>query len=532
MSEAFTKYLYSLETLNEMKINNNSLLGLTNSNFIGESLIGILSALSVFNHLTYREVRYLFLKKPNTVPLSSFVADASNIEGLDFEAISCLFESEKYASKSFCAYYLPEWLQNDRLLFNTYHKRIQICKECASLGKHLCIHQSKLFNTCPIHNTNLESTCLNCSSSLGRFEIEDINKKGEIYNKFICKKCGYSNLLFNRYSSIKQRKYESEVKKFLESFEHWLKELDKEYYTRDWLHLIGNTNFAPLNRRLLAQDNWLIRAIKARSSYTLTHTVMITQCTPQQLANDSLPSLYKQRDALFGELTCEGEKQLNEIKKNFNISMSQYARAYLLRPCNVILWGKNYSIWAVAYAEICDAICHRFSKRGLLEDRLFTSSWLIRQWYDEFGYEVLQRINIRDEQGLREVATVSKIWVRAFITQLFIEEIYRQTRVLVNFRKTVYSPILNRPTEPASNKILVISFKQGKKGTEIQMWQKWPKIEHFIGLYKSGFVGYTPRKNYSYRYYKELCNLFRQTNQLLKRKDYLVELESMEIVEI
>lgn len=507
----------------------NTLIGLSKREVLGESILGIISKTAADNYLCWREIKLIFLDKPRKGPLCNRTLDAYQDYGIDFTAISSLYVSENDYKKSFGNFYFPSWIPCDRLEKSQLcHQNITICPECAKLGKHLFLHQIKLFDYCPIHKIKLRDTCSSCSKQIGYFEIDSGNRKNEIYNAFKCRFCGHENLTFNNISSKNLKLFQNNLKSFLKAYEFWLTDINKIYSQYAWMNIYGNLNIAltiskPPEQVWKSLQNSVL-FIKGEVEYELS--------SGASKLPDRASILQKQLsfNNLCQELLLFSQDQLTKIKSRFNISRNQCRTAYFLTSYTNIFFGENYTIWAHAYVEVCHVMNYKYQRAHELSDVFSSHYWLIGMWYSHFAIPLLKYFEIRDANHVKMLVQLSKIWIRKFIVQLFSNEVYRLCKGLIGIEQDIWSRLIDRVGEHYPFLSLVVAYKMEPGTKKIWFWREGPAIKDLIILQKTGFNGFTPIKQQCFSNYRKLHSVFKINDKPLNKHDYLEMLSKKPIV--
>ncbi|AFI84763.1 hypothetical protein Q7A_1946 [Methylophaga nitratireducenticrescens] len=513
-----------------MLLQANTLIGLSKREVLGESILGIMSKTAADNYLCWREIKLIFLDKPNKGPLFNRTL-ASQCDGIDFTAISSLYVSENDYKKSFGYFYFPSWIPFERLEKSQLcHQNITICPECAKLGKHLFLHQIKLFGFCPIHKVKLHDTCSSCSKQIGYFQIDSGNRKKEIYNAFKCKFCGHENLTFNNISSKNLKLFQNNLKSFLKDYEVWLTDLNKIYSQYAWMNIYGNLNIA-LTLSKPPEQVWkslqdTVFFIKGEVEYEL--------CSGASKLPDSASILQKKLsfNNLCEELLLFSQDQLTKIESRFNISRNQYRTAYFLTRYTNIFYGENYTIWAHAYVELCHAMYYRYQRGHEFSDVFSSHYWLIGMWYTHFAAPLLKYFEIHDANHVKILVRLSKIWIRKFIVQLFSNEVYRLSKGLIGIEQDIWCRLIDRVGEDHPLFSLVVAYKMESETNKVWIFREGPAIKDLIFLQKSGFNGFTPIKQQCFTNYRKLHSVFKISGKPFNKYDYFEMLSKKPIVKI
>jgi hypothetical protein len=484
------------------------------------------------NYLCWREIKLIFLDKPNKGPLCNRALDAAQCGNIDYEAISSFYVSENDYKKSFCSFYFPSWVEFNRITEPPLcQQKIMICPKCAELGKHLTIHQIKMFGLCPLHNVKLQDTCLSCSKPIGFFQIDSGNRGKGTFNAFKCMYCEHENLNFNNHESKHQELFQNNLRRFLKSYEVWLTDINQTYLQYDWINIYGNLNIAlnlssPPKQVVKAhQDN--LYFIQSEIDFKLP----LTSEKPLDCASFKQKSIF---DKFFNELLLFSQDQLTNIEKRFHISRNQCSTVHFLTPSTNIFWGGNYTIWAHAYSEVCHVVNYRYQRAHLLSEFLDTHFWLIGMWYAHFAEPLLKYFKILDENQMKLLILLSKIWIRKFVVQLFINEVYRLCKGLLGIEQEQDpgSRLIERVGENYPLFSLVVAYQMGSEKNKMKIWRRGPRITDLAYLQKNGFNGFTPNMQQRFLNYRKLHSVFKIAEKPLKKHEYLEVTSEKTIIKI
>jgi len=144
-----------------------------------ESLISILSKLTILNICSLKK-----LWKSNGFDFA--LSKYKYPKELTFLCKSYITVSRKTLHYSILYPYLKK--HEEKILRS---EKIRYCLDCIRSQYHSEIHQLLLFDKCPIHNTNLSSTCCHCGEDLGKYKI-DFSSVGAGLRCHSCKQLLYT----------------------------------------------------------------------------------------------------------------------------------------------------------------------------------------------------------------------------------------------------------------------------------------------------------------------------------------------------
>lgn len=515
-----------------MKLERGELIGTNNWNPLGESLIGIVSRVSTLNYFSWRDVKTVFFSDIKKGAVPHYTLDAHTSRGINLQALIDLFEDRKDIGKSFPSHYIDE--QRWGKCENITEENIRICPDCAKLGKHLTIHQLKLFDLCPIHSSSLLSTCIKCGFKFGQFALERMNKGVDTLNSFRCKQCGHTSINFSKISLRAEKGFKNKLKQFLTDYELWIRNSSIRYSPQSLFdgtekliheHLVKKCEPPTVKQYFQSFDH----GFYGKAAYTKkTHDELII---PQKISCPPNESI--ELRALTLTLSVYATDFLRVFRKRFAISDKQLSSAKLVQQFSDIFWGLNYSVWACAYEEVESAVL--LSYRDLVQetDNLFTQNWLMGCWYRYFACVLIDYLDLSRKEHIFLLFRISKNWIRKFLTDQFINEVGRICKKLITLsEQEPYLKLTDRFNFASSYDGVKVCCRETEALMEILFWQRGPSINEATDLYKSGFRGYTNDMRTNYENYKVLHRVFDIDEKLHNYKEYVAMISMRSIVNI
>lgn len=511
-----------------------SLIGLLDWNAEGESILNIISKISVLNHFKWIELKRMILDDNLDWDSPSQINKVPKIKA---EIILKIFDQLSSIKKSDPTYFNPCNVDN----LYPYVSNIRLCRKCANIGIHLSIHQSHIFDHCPIHNCLLTDKCEFCKEVFGKYHFEIKNKRTDVFNLFKCKNCGHENINYknNKSHNLKKR-FRQKFNIFLNEYENWLVEVNEMYQQRLWNHKIYGPFSYSICMQICEAPLWVRK--KYENQPQLTYGELWFQ-DGEGIKDDftipikSIHAIYKTHpgvDYVVETLYEDIKNQLRILRKIFKINKEQISIARCAKHYNNIFWGKNCSIWAQAYIEVENTLTHH--SIGDLEHicgGYLSRSWLIRYWYIDFAEKLYIQFRLKRRTDVFLMLKLSKIWLKKITLQLFsmaLLEAYLDLLSIVDKTRSSKS-VLRTVTYDLQDSMLT-SFEIGGKECRLCIWREGPSLIELIQLHRNGFNGYSPNLRMNYKNYKTIHKLYNFDGELFKLSEFKEIIARNSIVKI